>query len=426
MRTHNSSLTDPKLPKKGGRHNAMLDRCLSAEAVSALKEMTRINAMYVYQKGVEQEHDVRSVTVKKYLHEIRHYPMLTKEDEINLGKSMERGIWASAVREGTAAAESLIHANSQADIPSLKALIEVGKRAAVTLGLAGGSRINLISLQKQNKQELEDIIAQAREARDRLTVSNMRLVVHIARWYVNRGLSFLDLIQEGNLGLIKAVERFDYKRRFRFSTYATWWIKQAITHAIATEARMIRLPAYVLGGARKVRKAKQEYINEYGFGPTVEELSKLVRIDVREIYKIEKLPITVPILDQVIQERDGTEYVVEDLIIDCLSPEPSMESIRMLLKEQLHKAIDQLSEKEREIIKLRYGLDDNRPWSLRDVCSKLNITRERVRQLEIKGINKLKHPARRTKLKRFYKLILQCKRELTSACYHGRLQKSRK
>ena len=423
-----SSRSNPKLPEKRGRHNALLDRCLPAEVVLAARKMERMSAMSVYQANHVESRGITSTTGEEmYLRQIRKHPLLTRDDEINLGKSMERGQWARAVSQGAAAAESLIHANPEADTASLKALVQAGKEAAVALGLASGSvNVDLVCLPEKTHQELDKIETQAREARDELTVSNLRLVVYIARWYVNRGLSFLDLIQEGNVGLLKAVGHFDYKRGFKFSTYATWWIRQAINRAIADRSRMIRLPLYVIQKARKVQKATQEYVDQYESSPTVEELSDITGIDVLEIYKIKKLPMTIPILDRVIIEEDGTQYAVEDLIIDCLSPLPPTEKYRVFCEEDIQRALDQLEEVEREITKLCYGLYDNPPWTIRDVSRKFNITRERVRQIEIKAIEKLKHPSRRTKLKQSLEYLLQYESELYKGAYYGRSQTSTK
>jgi len=340
---------------------------------------------------------------------------------------MERGKWARAISRGTAAAKSLIHAAHQVDIPALKALVEAGKEAGVALGLAKeNENVDLIGLPERTAQELEEIDTQAREARDKLIVSNLRLVVYIARWYANRGLSFLDLIQEGNIGLMKAVEKFDYKRGFKLSTYATWWIRQTITRAIVVQSGMIRLPSHVIQKVRKVRKARQEYIDQHESTPTVEELSELVGMDVLDIDEIEKLPMTIPILDRVIRKEDGTECVIEDLIIDCLSPAPPIGAYRILCNEHLQHALDQLEEIEGEIVRMRYGLEGSYDWTLKKVSVRFNITRERVRQIEIKGIMKLKHPSRRTELKRLRECICQSERELCAGAYYGRSQKRTK
>ncbi len=357
----------------------------------------------------------REDPVKTYLREIGQYPLLTKEEEVELATSMERGNWVRAIRDGADAAERL----SRVVLPKkggvsilppeaeeeLKAAVEAGKEAAVALGLAKQkSRVNLVSLLQKKGQELEEIDAQARASRDKLTISNLRLVVSIAKRYTNRGLSFLDLIQEGNMGLMKAVEKFDYKRGFKFSTYATWWIRQAITRAIADQSRTIRVPVHMIETVRDLKRIKREFIQQHGAAPTLEDLSALMGISIDRIKKIENVSSYTASLERPIGDED--EDTLCDFIEDTSSPSPTKETFRMFLKEQLNRALDQLDEREREILKLRYGLDDDHPRTLKDVSLKFNITRERVRQIEIKAIEKLKHPSRRTELKRFRELLL--------------------
>jgi RNA polymerase primary sigma factor len=264
--------------------------------------------------------------------------------------------------------------------------------------------VNLVSLLQKKGQELEEIDAQARASRDKLTISNLRLVVSIAKRYTNRGLSFLDLIQEGNMGLMKAVEKFDYKRGFKFSTYATWWIRQAITRAIADQSRTIRVPVHMIETVRDLKRIKREFIQQHGAAPTLEDLSNLMGISIDRIKKIENVSSYTASLERPIGDED--EDTLCDFIEDTSSPSPTKETFRMFLKEQLNRALDQLDEREREILKLRYGLDDDHPRTLKDVSLKFDITRERVRQIEIKAIEKLKHPSRRTELKRFRELLL--------------------
>jgi len=357
----------------------------------------------------------REDPVKTYLREIGQYPLLTKEEEVELATSMERGNWVRAIRDGADAAERL----SRVVLPKkggvsilppeaeeeLKATVEAGKEAAVALGLAKQkSRVNLVSLLQKKGQELEEIDAQARASRDKLTISNLRLVVSIAKRYTNRGLSFLDLIQEGNMGLMKAVEKFDYKRGFKFSTYATWWIRQAITRAIADQSRTIRVPVHMIETVRDLKRIKREFIQQHGAAPTLEDLSNLMGISIDRIKKIENVSSYTASLERPIGDED--EDTLCDFIEDTSSPSPTKETFRMFLKEQLNRALDQLDEREREILKLRYGLDDDHPRTLKDVSLKFDITRERVRQIEIKAIEKLKHPSRRTELKRFRELLL--------------------
>ncbi len=357
----------------------------------------------------------REDPVKTYLREIGQYPLLSKEEEVELATSMERGIWVRAIRDGADAAERL----SRVVLPKkggvsilpkeveeeLEALVEAGKAAAVALGLGKSpSKVDLDRLLQKKGQELEQIDAQARASRDKLTISNLRLVVSIAKRYTNRGLSFLDLIQEGNMGLMKAVEKFDYKRGFKFSTYATWWIRQAITRAIADQSRTIRVPVHMIETVRDLKRIKREFIQQHGAAPTLEDLSEMMGMSIDRIKKVENVSSYTSSLERPI--GDENEDTLCDFIEDTSSPSPTKETFRMFLKEQLNRALDQLDEREREILKLRYGLDDDHPRTLKDVSLKFNITRERVRQIEIKAIEKLKHPSRRTELKRFRELLL--------------------
>ena len=357
----------------------------------------------------------REDPVKTYLREIGQYPLLTKEEEVELATSMEHGTWVRAIRDGADAAEKL----SRIVLPKkggvsilpkeveeeLESLVDAGKAAAKALGLARQkNKVDLVGLLQKKGQELEQIDAQARASRDKLTISNLRLVVSIAKRYTNRGLSFLDLIQEGNMGLMKAVEKFDYKRGFKFSTYATWWIRQAITRAIADQSRTIRVPVHMIETVRDLKRIKREFIQQHGAAPTLEDLSLMMGMSIDRIKKVENVSSYTSSLERPIGDED--EDTLCDFIEDTSSPSPTKETFRMFLKEQLNRALDQLDEREREILKLRYGLDDDHPRTLKDVSLKFSITRERVRQIEIKAIEKLKHPSRRTELKRFRELLL--------------------
>jgi len=352
----------------------------------------------------------REDPVKTYLREIGKVPLLTKEGEVELAKAMELGAYAElsvAVLTGKEAAAELKKGENLGEtrIRELEDLVEKGKEAGELLGSSSfGGKLSEELPKRPTREQLEVLVRQGRQARDRLTISNLRLVVSIAKRYMNRGLSFLDLIQEGNMGLMKAVEKFDYTRGYKFSTYATWWIRQAITRAIADQSRTIRVPVHMIETVRELNRVKREYIQSYGSAPTLEDLSELTGMSIDKIKKVESVSQYTASLERPIGDED--EDTLGDFIEDPSSPSPTKETFRMFLREQLSRALDQLDEREREILKLRYGLEDGHPRTLKDVSLKFNITRERVRQIEIKAIEKLKHPSRRAELKRFRELLL--------------------
>ena len=352
----------------------------------------------------------REDPVKTYLREIGKVPLLTKEGEVELARAMEIGAYAElamAVQAGKDAKARLRKEKdlSDAERAELEDLVE--KRSAAAELLVSSSfeeKLGSELPKKPTLKELNGLVRSGRAARDRLTISNLRLVVSIAKRYMNRGLSFLDLIQEGNMGLMKAVEKFDYTRGYKFSTYATWWIRQAITRAIADQSRTIRVPVHMIETVRELNRVKREYIQSHGSAPTLEDLSELTGMSIDKIKKVESVSQYTASLERPIGDED--EDTLGDFIEDPSSPSPTKETFRMFLREQLSRALDQLDEREREILKLRYGLEDGHPRTLKDVSLKFNITRERVRQIEIKAIEKLKHPSRRAELKRFRELLL--------------------
>ena len=296
--------------------------------------------------------------VKVYLKEIGRVPLLTPEEEVNL---------ALTIKAGSEAKEKY-----DADPDALSEEEKAACLKAIKKGVA---------------------------ARKRLSEANLRLVVSIAKRYVGRGMQFLDLIQEGNLGLIKAVEKFDHTKGFKFSTYATWWIRQAITRAIADQARTIRIPVHMVETINKVKKVSSQLLHEQGKEPTAEEIAERLEMSVdkvREIMRVAQEPVS---LETPIGEEEDSH--LGDFIPDDEAPVPAEVASHTLLREQLSEVLDTLTEREEKVLRLRFGLVDGRPRTLEEVGKEFNITRERIRQIEAKALRKLRHPSRSKKLKDF-------------------------
>ena len=277
-----------------------------------------------------------------------------------------------------------------------QALSDIGLDDPVKMYLKDIGRVPLLSADEEI--ELAQHMQDGNEAaKKRLSEANLRLVVSIAKRYVGRGMLFLDLIQEGNLGLIKAVEKFDYRKGYKFSTYATWWIRQAITRAIADQARTIRIPVHMVETINKLIRVSRQLLQELGREPTPEEIAEEMKMPVervREILKISQEPVS---LETPIGEEEDSH--LGDFIKDDNVPVPADAATFTLLKEQLEEVLGTLTEREQKVLTLRFGLEDGRARTLEEVGKEFNVTRERIRQIEAKALRKLRHPSRSRKLK---------------------------
>ncbi|MCE5192185.1 MAG: RNA polymerase sigma factor RpoD [Actinomycetia bacterium] len=316
-------------------------------------------------KKPKRRSDAHAVTpltsdpVRMYLKEIGKVPLLNARQEVDLAKKIEAGEEATARLEAVQAA---------------------GEK-----------------LERAEIRQLERVESIGLTAKKQLVEANLRLVVSIAKRYVGRGMLFLDLIQEGNLGLIRAVEKFDYEKGFKFSTYATWWIRQAITRAIADQARTIRIPVHMVETINKLIRVQRQLLQELGREPLPEEIGEKMEMSaerVREILKISQEPVS---LETPIGEEEDSQ--LGDFIEDSEAVVPPDAASFSMLQEQLTRVLDSLSERERKVIELRFGLDDGHPRTLEEVGREFGVTRERIRQIESKTLCKLRHPSRSSKLK---------------------------
>lgn len=323
--------------------------------------------------------------VRMYLKEIGKVPLLSADEEIGLAKTIAAGNEAKAK----------IIAWEMANGKEVETVLDDED----PVGEIEVQPEDIQSLTEEDLQKLRAIVKSGETAKQKLAEANLRLVVSIAKRYAGRGMLFLDLIQEGNLGLIKAVEKFDYTKGYKFSTYATWWIRQAITRAIADQARTIRIPVHMVETINKVIRVSRQLLQELGHDPSPEDISAEMGISVdkvREILKIAQEPVS---LETPIGEEEDSH--LGDFIPDEGASEPSEAASFTLLKEQLVDVLSTLTPREEKVLKLRFGIEDGRTRTLEEVGKEFNVTRERIRQIEAKALRKLRHPSRSKKLKDF-------------------------
>ena len=344
------------------------------------------NSVDMFENALSAEGVAIDDPVKVYLKEIGRVPLLSGDEEIRL---------ALDILDGNKAIEEKKEKFAKiCEIEEDKELSNDEKRIWLTQ-----TKDALPTEQRIELRNLETAIRKGERAKQRLSEANLRLVVSIAKRYVGRGMQFLDLIQEGNLGLIKAVEKFDHTKGFKFSTYATWWIRQAITRAIADQARTIRIPVHMVETINKVKKVSSQLLHQNGHEPTADEISEALDMPVekvREIMRVAQEPVS---LETPIGEEEDSH--LGDFIPDEDAPVPAEAASHTLLKEQLSAVLGSLTPREEKVLRLRFGLEDGRPRTLEEVGHEFEVTRERIRQIEAKALRKLRHPSRSKKLRDF-------------------------
>ncbi len=388
--------------------------------LSSLIELGKKNQGFVYSSDVlkycnEDSDDYDTIEAKLLENEIDILPDEEPSDDLTLTEIGEPNLLD--VEEVDISTYDQLPASLKVDDPVRMYLKEIGKIPLLNLdeetelaklvvdGREARTKLEKIEADDQNTvsieeyEALQDIVDKADEAKDKLVNANLRLVVSIAKRYLSRGLQFLDLIQEGNMGLIKAVDKFDYNKGFKFSTYATWWIRQAITRAVADQARTIRIPVHMVETINKLVRVQRQLVQELSREPSPEEVAERMEISVEKVQQIQRIAQEPISLESPVGEEEDSS--LGDFVSDPHALDPYEYTAKMKLREELDAVLATLTEREERVLRLRFGLIDGRQRTLEEVGHEFNVTRERIRQIEAKALRKLKHPSRSKKLKDF-------------------------
>ncbi len=388
--------------------------------LSNLIELGKKNQGFVYSSDVlkycnEDSDDYDTIEAKLLENEIDILPDEEPSDDLTLTEIGEPNLLD--VEEVDISTYDQLPASLKVDDPVRMYLKEIGKIPLLNLdeetelaklvvdGREARTKLEKIEADDQNTvsieeyEALQDIVDKADEAKDKLVNANLRLVVSIAKRYLSRGLQFLDLIQEGNMGLIKAVDKFDYNKGFKFSTYATWWIRQAITRAVADQARTIRIPVHMVETINKLVRVQRQLVQELSREPSPEEVAERMEISVEKVQQIQRIAQEPISLESPVGEEEDSS--LGDFVSDPHALDPYEYTAKMKLREELDAVLATLTEREERVLRLRFGLIDGRQRTLEEVGHEFNVTRERIRQIEAKALRKLKHPSRSKKLKDF-------------------------
>ena len=401
-----------------GESSTNLDEYLThAEKDEAENEVEQLESAEDMEKMLAQEGLSIDDPVRMYLKEIGKVPLLDIDKEMALAKAMFEGVQAAEVLglkrvsalddkdeekddyDTDEVCESAEIAADEKDEVVIETPEDAEKYADMLLAADAEAQeeTKAVELSPEEEERLNKLVVEGENAKKALVEANLRLVVSIAKRHSGKGLSFLDLIQEGNLGLLKAVEKFDYRKGYKFSTYATWWIRQAITRAIADQARTIRIPVHMVETIHKVARVSRRLLQELGHEPSVDEIAKAMNISPERVREITKIALDPVSLEMPIGEEEDSH--LGDFIPDDDSPSPSDAVSHTMLREQLFEVLHTLTPREEQVLKLRFGLEDGRMRTLEEVGSVFNITRERIRQIEAKALRKLRHPSRSKRLK---------------------------